>query len=69
MCQRLTFSIESRRAPLLVQQRFERATGIKHDDRHVMPAPGKPGGKHGELALAAADRQIADEKQDLHPGQ
>ena len=31
-----------------------------------MPAPGEPGRKHGKLALAAADGQIADEKKHLH---
>jgi len=27
-----------------------------------MPAPGQPRGKHGELTLAAADGEVADEK-------
>jgi hypothetical protein len=34
-----------------------------------MAAARKPGGCHGKLPLAAAHRQIANEKQDLHPRQ
>jgi hypothetical protein len=45
-----------------LEQRFERAPGIKDDDRYVMPAPRQPRCKHGELALAAADGEVADEK-------
>src|SRR5262249_44973853 len=44
------------------EQRFERPIGVEHDDRHVVSAPREPCGKHGELALTAADAQVADEK-------
>ena len=39
----------------VAEQRFERPIGVEHDDRHVMSAPRERRGKHGELALAAAD--------------
>src|SRR4029453_19514679 len=48
------------------EESFERPPGIEHDHRHVVPAPRQRGGQQGELALAAADGQIANEEQELH---
>jgi len=45
---------------------FEGTAGIEDRNRHVVAAPRKAGGEDGELTLAAADGEIADEKKNLH---
>ena len=47
-------------------ERLRRATGIKDRHGHIMTTPHQPAREHGELALAAADVERPDEKQDLH---
>ena len=42
------------------EQRLERASGIKHEDRYIVPAPRQSRGKHAELTLAAAHGEVAD---------
>jgi hypothetical protein len=60
------FSDRQQAHAAVAEQFFKRTAGIEDGNRHVMAAPRQPGRQHGELTLAAADGEIADEQQELH---
>jgi hypothetical protein len=48
------------------EQRLECAPGVKHDHRNLMAATRQPCSEQSELALTAADHEIASEEEDFH---